>query len=132
VPLLVRHFVQQLGRKMKKRVESIPAETMTALTRYAWPGNIRELQNLLERAMILTTGPVLRVPLEELRLREAHAPAGGASATLAEAERSHVLAALEATRWVLGGPNGTARRLGLNRSTLQFRMKKLGISRPGR
>jgi len=131
VPLLVRHFVQQFGRKMKKRVESIPAGTMSALTRYGWPGNIRELQNLLERAMILTTGPVLHVPLEELRLREAHSRAGGAPATLAEAERAHVLAALEATRWVVGGPNGAARRLGLNRSTLQFRMKKLGISRPG-
>ena len=132
VPLLVRHFVQQLGRRMKKRVETIPAETMTALTRYGWPGNIRELQNLIERALILTSGPVLRVPLEELKLREPHGPGNGAPTTLAESERAHVLAALEATRWVLGGPNGAARRLGLKRSTLQFRMKKLGITRPGR
>ena len=132
VPLLVRHFVEQLGRRMKKRVESIPAETMTALARYDWPGNIRELQNLVERAMILTSGPVLRVPLQELRLREPSAGTNDEPRTLAESERAHVLAALEATRWVVGGPNGAARRLGLNRSTLQFRMKKLGIVRPGR
>jgi len=132
VPLLVRHFVQQLGRKMKKRVESIPADTMTALTRYAWPGNIRELQNLLERAMILTTGPVLRVPLEELKRREAPGAAAGRPTTLEEAERAHILSALEEARWVVGGARGAAARLGLNRTTLQFRMKKLGILRPGR
>ena len=132
IPLLVRHFVQQLGRRMKKRVETIPAETMATLTQYAWPGNIRELQNLIERAMILTPGPVLRVPLDDLR---ASLPAGASAArprTLVEAEREHVLSALEESSWVLGGANGAAVRLGMNRSTLQFRMKKLGIVRPAR
>ncbi len=132
IPLLVRHFVQQLGRRMKKVVETIPAETMSALTRYEWPGNIRELQNLIERAMILTKGPVLRVPLDELKAHGAHAAGNSRRQTLQEAEREHVLAALEETHWVLGGVNGAAARLGLNRSTLQFRMKKLGIVRPGR
>ena len=132
VPLLVRHFVQQLGRKMGKRVEEIPSETMTALARYDWPGNIRELQNLVERALIVTTGPVLRVPLEDLRLHGTQAPGPFPSRTLREAEREHVLAVLEETGWVLGGPNGAAARLGLNRSTLQFRLKKLGLVRPVR
>lgn len=130
IPVLVRHFVQQLGRRMKKRVESIPAETMTALTRYDWPGNIRELQNLVERAMILTSGPVLRVPLEELKLRATAAAPNGRTRTLEETERAHILTVLEECGWVLGGPRGAAVRLGLNRSTLQFRMKKLGIVRP--
>jgi len=132
IPLLVRHFVQQLGRRMNKAVETIPAESMAALARYDWPGNIRELQNLVERAMILTKGPVLRVPLDELKAHAAHAAGSSRRQTLQEAEREHVLATLEETRWVLGGANGAAARLGLNRSTLQFRLKKLGIARPGR
>jgi formate hydrogenlyase transcriptional activator len=130
IPLLVRHFVQQLGRRMGKKVETIPADTMTALTRYAWPGNIRELQNLIERAMILTNGPVLRVPLDDLKAREAPGGPSARPQTLQEAERAHVLSALEETGWVLGGPHGAAARLAMNRSTLQFRMKKLGIVRP--
>ena len=130
VPLLVRHFVQQLGRRMKKRVETIPAETMAALVRYDWPGNVRELQNLVERAMILSEGPVLRVPLGGL---EPHGvPGGRKGRTLQEAERAHILEILAETKWVLAGPNGASARLGMNRSTLQFRMKKLGIVRPGR
>ncbi len=132
IPLLVRHFVQQLARRMNKVVETIPAEAMSALTRYDWPGNIRELQNLVERAMILTKGPVLRVPLDELRAHGTHAPGTARRRTLQEAEREHVLSTLEETHWVLGGANGAAVRLGMNRSTLQFRMKKLGIVRPGR
>jgi formate hydrogenlyase transcriptional activator len=132
IPLLVRHFVQQLGRRMKKAVETIPAEAMSALARYDWPGNIRELQNLIERSLILTKGPVLKVPLDELKAHGAHAPGSARPRTLQEAEREHVLAALEETRWVLGGANGAAARLGMNRSTLQFRLKKLGIVRPGR
>lgn len=131
VPLLVRHFVQQLGRKTKKKVETIPSETMAALQRYDWPGNIRELQNLLERALILSTGPVLHVPLDGLRSRSGGPPLA-APRTLREAEREHVLAVLQETGWVLGGPNGAAARLGLNRSTLQFRLKKLGLVRPER
>lgn len=132
IPLLVRHFVQQLGRRMNKVVETIPAETMSALARYDWPGNIRELQNLIERALILTKGPVLRVPLDELKSHGAPVPGTSRHQTLQEAERQHVLATLEETHWVLGGVNGAAASLGMNRSTLQFRMKKLGIARPGR
>jgi len=132
IPLLVRHFVQQLGRRMNKVVETIPAETMSALACYDWPGNIRELQNLVERAMILTNGPVLRVPLDELKAHGASTVGKSRPRTLQEAEREHVLAALEETHWVLGGANGAAARLGMNRSTLQFRLKRLGIARPGR
>ena len=130
IPLLVRHFVQQLGRRMNKSVETIPTDAMTALTRYAWPGNIRELQNLIERAMILTAGPVLQVPLDELNLRTTPSSPAVLPRTLLEAERGHILAALGETDWVVGGANGAAARLGMNRSTLQFRMKKLGIARP--
>jgi len=117
---------------MNKVVETIPAEAMSALARYDWPGNIRELQNLIERSMILTKGPVLRVPLDELKPHAAHAQGNARPRTLQEAEREHVLAALEESHWVLGGANGAAARLGMNRSTLQFRLKKLGIARPGR
>lgn len=131
IPLLVRHFVQLLGRKTNRRVETVPSETMNALTRYDWPGNIRELQNLIERALILTNGPVLRVPLDGLRPRSGSSSVP-ATRTLREAEREHVLSVLEETGWVLGGPRGAAARLGMNRSTLQFRLKRLGLARPHR
>jgi formate hydrogenlyase transcriptional activator len=130
IPLLVRHFVQEFARRMKRTIETIPSETMEALVRYRWPGNIREVQNLIERAVILSSGPVLRVPLEGLQARS-DGEDRGAYQTLAEAERAHILASLKNTRWVLSGPRGAAKRLGMNRSTLQFRMKKLGIVRPG-
>jgi formate hydrogenlyase transcriptional activator len=105
---------------------------MERLVRYPWPGNIRELENLIERAVILTTGPVLRVPLEDLPVRVVPGPANGHAQprTLEEAEREHILATVKETKWVLSGPKGAAARLGMNRSTLQFRMKKLGIVRP--
>lgn len=128
IPSLVRHFAQQFSRRMGKQITTIHSETMDALTQYPWPGNIRELQNLIERAVILSPGSVLKVPLGELR--GAPAAAGGAGLTLQEAERRHILNALEETRWVIGGPNGAAARLGMKRSTLQFRMQKLRISRP--
>jgi formate hydrogenlyase transcriptional activator len=128
IPLLVRHFVQQFARKMGKAVDTIPTETMNVLTRYHWPGNIRELQNLLERAMILSTGPVLKVPLNDLQ--QAPAPAVSRSTgTLEDAERRHILEALDAANWVIAGPKGAAAALGLKRSTLQARMEKLGIRR---
>ena len=130
IPLLVRHFVRHFARRMNRVIETVPSETMTALVCYPWPGNIRELQNLIERAVILSTGPVLRVPLKDLANR---APAGstkGRPQTLKEAERSHILEALKETKWVVGGPNGAAARLGMNRSTVIFRMKKLGIVKP--
>jgi formate hydrogenlyase transcriptional activator len=130
IPLLVRHFVEHYARRMKRAIETIPSETMEALTRYRWPGNVRELQNLMERAVILSPGPVLRVPLGDL---EGHAAAGQhnwKAQTLEEAERSHIVATLTDTKWVVAGARGAAVRLGMNRSTLQFRMKKLGIVRP--
>ena len=128
IPLLVRHFVQQFARRMGKVVDTIPAETMAALVRYPWPGNIRELQNLVERAVILSSGPVLRVPLADLHAQPAPS-APGKSETLEEAERRHILAALDRTDWVVSGPAGAAAALGLKRSTLQARMEKLGIRR---
>jgi formate hydrogenlyase transcriptional activator len=129
IPLLVRHFVEQFARQMNRDIDTIPAETMNALTRYSWPGNIRELQNLVERAVILSPSNVLHVPLQDLKHRSASAITSS-SQTLEETERAHILAVLEKTKWKLSGPDGAAARLGLNRSTLQFRMKKLGIVRP--
>jgi formate hydrogenlyase transcriptional activator len=131
IPLLVRHFAQQFARRLGRSIDTIPSETMNILVQYHWPGNIRELQNVIERAVILSSGPVLKVPLTDLKLNSS-----GASPqkhdTLEEAERKHIQAVLEETSWVVGGPNGAAVRLGMNRSTLQFRMRKLGISRPSR
>jgi formate hydrogenlyase transcriptional activator len=131
IPMLVRHFVQHFARRMNRNIETIPSETIEALSRYSWPGNIRELQNLIERAVILSPGPVLRAPLTELDSRTAPGQVNGKHRTLEDAERAHILATLKETRWVLSGTNGAATRLGMNRSTLQFRMKKLGIVRPG-
>ena len=160
IPMLVRHFAQQFARRMKKNVENISTETMDALTRYDWPGNIRELQNLIERAVILSTRPTLDVAVPALNGRKAmpafasvtagepafasatagkgafasSAPVGqpthGRDAeTLEDVDRRHIVAALERTNWVVAGPNGAAARLGIKRSTLQFRMRKLGIVR---
>jgi formate hydrogenlyase transcriptional activator len=129
IPLLVRHFVQQFAKRMKRTIETIPSETMEALVRYRWPGNIREMQNLIERAVILSSGRVLRVPLEDVQADRTGNQDPLVHRSLADAERAHILAVLRETRCVLSGPHGAATRLGLNRSTLQFRMKKLGISR---
>ena len=130
IPLLVQHFVQHYAERMNRVIEVIPSETMEALIRYSWPGNIRELQNLMERAVILSPGPVLEVPLQGLHIHSTPTQISRAYGTLEDAERTHILATLEETQWVLGGPAGAASRLGLNRSTLQFRLKRLGISRP--
>ncbi|HUB79964.1 MAG TPA: sigma 54-interacting transcriptional regulator [Bryobacteraceae bacterium] len=129
IPLLVRHFVQQFARRMGKVIDTIPTETMTVLARYQWPGNIRELQNLVERAVILSTGPALKVPLEDLRPHLVAAPAVRKVETMEEAERRHILNALDAADWVISGPKGAALALGMKRSTLQARMEKLGIRR---
>ena len=131
IPMLVRHFAQQFARRMKKSIETIPADTMERLTAYEWPGNIRELQNLIERAVILSTGSVLDVPVMAAGRRAVAAPAERAPETLEESDRKHILAALESSNWVIAGPNGAAARLGMKRSTLQFRIRKLGIVRPG-
>jgi formate hydrogenlyase transcriptional activator len=139
IPLLVRHFVQQFSRRNNRGIDTIPSETMEALVAYPWPGNIRELQNVIERAVIISRGSVLKVPTSDLTPHGAAAdlvrvpkPATRAAAatlrtTLDEAERTQILAALEQSRGVIAGPNGAAARLGMKRTTLQFRMRKLGI-----
>jgi formate hydrogenlyase transcriptional activator len=129
ISLLVRHFVQHFARKMGRVIDTIPSETMETLVRYPWPGNIRELQNLIEHSVILSSGPVLRIPLGGLQSRAVAVPDGAKHRTLEEAEREHILATLKETKWVISGPHGAADRLGMNRSTLQFHMKKLGILR---
>ena len=125
IPKLVRYFTQKYARRMNKRVESIPTETMEALASYAWPGNVRELENLIERAVILTRGTSLEIPLTELRA----APDTTPPVTLEDAERDHIRRVLEQASGVVGGPNGAAARLGMKRTTLQSKMKKLGIGR---
>jgi len=132
IPLLVRHFVQQFSRRMNKSIDTIPSENMTTLVRYHWPGNIRELQNVIERAVILSTGPVLKVPTDELHLRNDAPPVsthsnGSLRAALDDAERQEIVSALEKAKWTVAGPNGAAALLGMKRSTLQSRMRKLGI-----
>jgi formate hydrogenlyase transcriptional activator len=132
IPFLVRHFAQHFARNMKKQIESISSETMNALVRYPWPGNIREMQNVIERAVILSRASVLHVPLVDLKQQMGEVPEANGLGTLEEVERKHILAVLEQTNWVFAGPNGAAARLGLKRPTLQFRMQKLGITRPRR
>jgi len=140
IPLLVRYFAQQCARRMRKTIETIPADTMQALVQYSWPGNIRELQNIIERAVILSPGPVLQVPRTDLTPRATetvlgpHATREAARRTpirhvLEEAERQHILRALEETQWVMAGPQGAAARLGMPRSTLQRRIQQLGLVR---
>jgi formate hydrogenlyase transcriptional activator len=124
IPALVRYFVQKHARRMNRAVETIPAETLDLLVRYPWPGNIRELENLIERAIIVSPGPVLRVPLAEIRSPSEPSADG---LTLRAAERDHIIKALEATNWVLAGPRGAAARLGMKRTTLQSKMRKLGV-----
>jgi transcriptional regulator with GAF, ATPase, and Fis domain len=127
IPALVSHFVQVYGRRMGKQIEHIPPATISALSSYQWPGNIRELQNFIERSVILSDGTVLSPPLAELKRSPVAEPLG--AVTLKDAERDHILKTLMQTRWVVAGPNGAAARLGMKRSTLYFRMQKLGISR---
>ena len=129
IPLLVQHFVQQATRKMRKTIDTIPSETVDALIQYRWPGNIRELENVIERAVILSPGPVLRLSPPDLKSQITPGQRTDRHQTLEEVERNHILKTLKETRWVLSGSGGAAARLGLNRSTLYFRMKKLGIAR---
>src|SRR6202162_1248897 len=130
ISLLVQHFVQEAARRLNKTIHTIPSETMVSLTQYHWPGNIRELENVIERAVILSPGSVLHVPYRDLHSRFTPANNSEKSQILADVEREHIRAILIETRWVLSGPRGAATRLGMNRSTLYFRMKKLGIVRP--
>ncbi len=124
IPLLVRYFVQQYARKMNRRITQIPSETMQALARYDWPGNIRELQNFVERAVILSAGPALQAPVRELHRKGA---GGAPPITLAAAERDAILKALREAGGKVGGDQGAAARLGMKRTTLQAKMRKLGI-----
>ena len=142
IPLLVRHFVARFAARMKRQIEVIPTEVMQALASYDWPGNVRELQNFMERSVILSPDGVFSPPLKELESQAStnttttpaayrnERPVPASSATLRDVEREHILQTLRETQWVVGGPKGAAVRLGLNRTTLVFRMRKLGISRP--
>jgi len=134
IPRLVRHFCQRFARRMGRRIESVPSATMEALVRYPWPGNVRELQNVIERAVILSPGPLLQVPLADLQAAPAPTPPEAAPldapVTLVDAERRHIVDALVASGWLVGGPKGAAARLGMKRTTLQQTMKRLGIVRP--
>jgi formate hydrogenlyase transcriptional activator len=130
IPMLVQHFVRKFAAQMNKNVPEIPAEVLEILQLHGWPGNIRELQNFIERAVIMSSGPVLRPPLTELKhLAKADTPAS--TSTLAEAEREHILEVLRQVGWVVGGQRGAAARLGIARTTLLYRMRKLGIAPPG-
>jgi len=132
IPLLVRYFAQKYARRMKKAVDTIPTKAMSALTDYHWPGNVRELENFIERAVILSRGSELEIPLSEFKQQTNPTPASSSDGlpTLEQAERKHILHALSETKWVIGGAVGAAARLGLKRTTLQARMKKLGITHP--
>lgn len=129
IPSLVDHFVEVFGRRMGKQIKHVPYETMAAFEAYAWPGNIRELQNLVERAVILANDGVLPNPLPTTAPTTLSSSA--VPSTLRESERALILRTLEATGWVLGGTHGAAARLGLKRTTLIYKMKRLGIERPG-
>ena len=116
---------------MGRRIETIPTDVMNVLMQYPWPGNVRELENVIERAVILSPGSVLNVNLNELSAPPAETEdVAGTTTTLDDAQREHILAALREAGWVLGGPSGAANRLAMKRTTLQSKMKKLGISRP--
>jgi len=139
IPLLVRHLTQQFSRRMKKAIETIPSAAMDALCQYHWPGNIRELQNVMERAVIISAGPALSVDVTDLKFPRTGHPEERAVAAkpetngalhnvLEETERQQILQALKHCNWVVAGPRGAAARLGMNRSTLQLRIRKLGLS----
>jgi transcriptional regulator with GAF, ATPase, and Fis domain len=127
IPLLVSSFVKDCVVKMNRQVESVPEDTMRALVQYDWPGNVRELQNFVERAVVMSPGTVLRAPIECLSWSEQVAPTE--PKTLAQAQFEYILQALKEANWVLGGPNGAATKLGLNRTTLIGKMHKLGLAR---
>jgi formate hydrogenlyase transcriptional activator len=134
IPLLVQHFVSKYALEMNKRIETVQPEAMESLKRHRWPGNIRELENYIERAVIMSTGKVLNPSFRELDQtdhRPVTASMGGPArtTTLEECEREHIMQALNEARWVVGGPNGAALRLGVKRTTLIWKMQKLGIAR---
>jgi transcriptional regulator with GAF, ATPase, and Fis domain len=131
IPALVSHFVERFGRRMGREIDNIPPETMSALSSYQWPGNIRELQNLIERAVILSNDGVLPNPLPAAGTRGIAIVSAAPVTTLKDSERTLILRTLEEVRWIIGGPKGAAAKLGLKRTTLIHKMQKLGISRAG-
>ncbi len=124
IPALIAHFVRRFAERHGKKVETVPDDVVAALQQQSWPGNVRELQNVIERAVVATIGPMLHLPNRERRTDRAAA----SFRTLAQVERDHIIATLQATNWVLGGWDGAAARLGLSRTTLISRMQRLGIS----
>jgi formate hydrogenlyase transcriptional activator len=130
IPKLAWHFTTLYARRMNKKIDEIPSETMDALVRYRWPGNVRELQNFIERAVILSSHAVLRAPVLELEPFSSQTQLNMPINSLAEVERDHIVRTLEASNWVVGGRTGAAERLGMKRTSLVYRMQKLRISRP--
>lgn len=128
IPTLVRYFTQHYAGRMKKNIQAVPAKTLEILSSYTWPGNVRELENLVERSVILTQGTDLQVPISELQTTNESTVSS--MTALEEAERDHILRALQETKWVVGGAAGAAARLGVKRTTLQSKMQKFGITRP--
>ena len=128
IPTLVRYFTQHYAGRMKKNIQAVPAKTLEILSHYAWPGNVRELENLVERSVILTQGTDLQVPISELQTTSDSMDSS--MTALEEAERDHILRALQEAKWVVGGASGAAARLGVKRTTLQSKMQKFGIIRP--
>ena len=124
IPLFVNYFLHSFAGRLGKSIDHVPEEVMDAVTKYDWPGNIRELQNFIERSVILTNTSRLRAPIGELTRRP-----NGVVRTLADADRAHIIATLRQTNWVVGGPNGAAARLGLKRTTLIAKMRNLGVSK---
>jgi formate hydrogenlyase transcriptional activator len=125
IPALVRHFAAMYAERMNKAVEVIPLETLEAMLSYDWPGNLRELQNFIERGVILSKSPVFRPDLDPIRPQRARLP--GSKQTLDETTRNHILQTLDEVKWVLGGRHGAATRLGIPRTTLISKMRRLGI-----
>lgn len=130
IPKLVWHFTHHYARRMNKRIDEIPADSMNAMVRYHWPGNVRELQNFIERAVILSPHTVLRAPTSELEPFRARRAFNAPVTSLEELERDHILHVLEASNWVVGGRNGAAERLGMKRTSLVYKMRKFRINRP--
>ena len=132
IPILANFFLSKFSKDMGKRIDGIADSSMERLMNYSWPGNIRELQNVIERAVVLAREPVIKID-ESLEERTFEEDAGAAeSGTLEDVERAHIIRVLEDTNWVVHGKNGAALILGMNPDTLRSRMKKLGIKRPGR
>ncbi len=127
IPILVRYYVDKYARRLNRRIETIPTQAMEVFCSYHWPGNVRELQNFIERAVILSPGPTLHAPLAELKEETVQSAQSKLDTFFEQVEREHVLRAIKESNWVIGGPNGAAARLGMKRTTLAYRIRKLNI-----